>query len=368
MNIEIQFFWGLIMILKRLITGAIFGCLSLSTVAHSALNNVLIYAYAAGFPHNQGIPDADSLIVKQGKLYNYTVTVTTDVNYMTYTNMKKYDLIIFNNTTGAVLPSATNQADFIKYMNEGGGYLGFHGAMDHKDYWQWYTDQGVSFNGHTGADAMVKLDTNKAVNKPEYEDIVKIFPKIPWMWREEWYSFKQNPRRNSDIILTVDEKTFVNAPIDPKQVMVDHPVAWAHRLPALPGSKKQGHYFYTAIGHGGYGKCFKTEIYVNEFVYQAMRWAAGEKDSIGPVRINPSRFLNTYKTDAISAVPGQLDVAVSDLGIHKVDVINMQGQRVNGAQGNGPSTHIFTNLNHESVYLVRIYTTKKTTTKRIFIQ
>jgi uncharacterized protein len=345
---------------------AMFAMLGLSLdLTQAELKNVLIYSFAEGYRHDVGIRDGNALLDTLAKTKGFTLFKTEDGNYMTYENMKKYDVILFNNTTGAALSNPASQAAFIKYLNEGGGWIGFHGAMDHHSYWQWYTDQGVVFNGHTGADAMVKVDT-MATKKAEYADMVKLFPKVPWLWREEWYSFKSNPRVNADILLTVDEKTFVNAAIDPKQVMGDHPVAWAKTLPALPGSTKQGRYLYMAIGHGGYGKCFKTELYVNEFVYQAFRWAAGEQ---GPVtNAQQSKILSRTETNAVSAEPAQLDVSVSELGKHSVEVFNMQGRKVESVGENGPSTHVFSNLDRQTIYFIKISAAKRVTTKRVFVQ
>lgn len=345
-----------------------------SGLAHAAVKSVLIYDRFGTnrFDHTQGIRDGNALIDSLGKAHNFTVTVSDVESFMTYDNMKKFDVIVFNNNVGEALTIAAGQEAFIRYLNEGGGYVGFHGAMDHHQYWKWYTDMGVDFNGHTGANAMVQVDAGAAAKKAEYADIVKVFPKVPWEWREEWYAFKSNPRTNADILLTVDEKTFVNAPIDPQQVMGDHAIAWAKKLPPLAGSTKQGHYFYTAIGHGGYGvngsHCFKNEPYVNEFVYQALRWAGGEKDSAVTTSLQPSPVLSGIRNEAISIAASKLEVSVAENGPHKVEVFNTQGRRVESMHGNGPKEYAFSDLDRQSIYIVKIAAARHVIAKRVYVQ
>ncbi len=334
--------------------------------ARADLKTVLIYSMTAGFRHTQGIPDGNHLIDSLGKAHGFTVTVTENPDSMKYDIMKKFNVVVFNNTTGAVLPLATQQNDFIKYLTEGGGWVGFHGAMDHKGYWPWYTDLGVDFNGHTPGIADINIDTGAGAKKPEYAELLATIPKVTFQWREEWYTFKENPRRNSDILVTADEKTPGWNPSNP---MGDHAVAWAKTLPKLPGFARGGRYFYTSLGHGGYGlngtHCFKNEQYVNEFVYQALRFAAYPA---GPVSVKASKVLPTFRTDAVSQSASQVDVAVGEDGPHAVQILDMRGRKVDGANGNGPSSYVFSRLNRQSIYVVKISAAGHDVSRRVFVQ
>ncbi len=336
--------------------------------SRAALKSVLIYSMTAGFRHDGAIKVGNDLIDTLGKKNGFTVFRTEDPNVMTYTTMKKYDVLLFNNTTGPVLPTAAQQADFVKYLSEGGGWVGFHGAMDSHGYWDWWSNEGVDFGGHTSGTANCRLDTAAAIKKPEYRDIVKIFSALGpnWEWDEEWYAFKQNPRRNSDILITVDEKSPKWNITDPSQRMVDHAVAWAHKLAPLAGSTKQGHYFYTSLGHGQ-GGVFKSEKYVNDLVYQGLRWAAGEMDGALPEAIQESNVVFETETRAISAMPARIDVSVSQTGPHQVDILNLQGRRVGGGNDSHPRTYTFGNLPRGSIYLVRIKAAKQTISRRVFV-
>ena len=89
------------------------------------------------------------------------------------------------------------------------------------------------------------------------------------MLKEEWYSFKTNPRASGNHILaTLDESTY--QPIFMGQNLSmggDHPIAWSRRI----GADRM---FYSAIGH-------RPEMYA-EPVYRrmltnAIGWAADRK-------------------------------------------------------------------------------------------
>lgn len=354
--------------MKKIYSGIAIGLLTVSA-AQAALKNVMMFfgTGAGAYQHTSGFTDGGLLLDTLGKAHGFTVFKTDKVADMTYENMKKYDVIVWNNNVGPALTDPVKQDAFIRYMNEGGGYVGIHGAMDHHQYWPWYTTMGVDFNGHMPGSAFVNVDT-MATKKPEYADIVNIFPKTPFKWDEEWYSFKTNPRvSGADILLTVDEST-AGWNIPATQKMGDHAVAWTKRLPPLAGSTKQGHYFYMSIGHGGIGSVFKKELYVNEFVYQSLRWAAGEKDNPGVTGLNQSRILGTGKTDAISSSASQLDIAVGEVGAHHVEVLDMQGRLQQSVRGNGPRSYVFANLHRQSIYLVKITAANRVVTKRVFVQ
>ena len=325
---------------------------------------VLVYSHegTGSYRHTNGITAGNALIVSLGAAHGFTVTVSEDPNFMTYDNMKKFDVIVFNNTVGASIPSTPSQEAFVKYMNEGGGFLGIHGAMDHHDYWKWYADEGVDFNGHTSGTCFVNVDT-AGLKNPEYGEITGIFPKTHFLVDEEWYAFKTNPRDGADIILTVDE-TSPGWGIPATQKMGDHAVAWAKKLPALPGSAKQGHYFYMSIGHGQ-GGVFKTEPYINDFVYQSLRWAGGEKE--GTVGVRETRALPAADPGALSASRSGLELSVTEPGPHRIEIFDTRGRKSASVRGSGPHAYAFPGLRGQSVYLAKIVTSKQSITKRVFL-
>ena len=56
--------------------------------------------------------------------------------------LAKFDVVIWNNSTGRVLTDE-QRAAFKAYIENGGGYVGIHGAGDHSHHWDWYEDELV---------------------------------------------------------------------------------------------------------------------------------------------------------------------------------------------------------------------------------
>ncbi len=351
---------------KRILKISILGACMAVSAARAELKSVLVYTKTVGFRHDKGILDGNFLIDSLGKAHGFTVIHTENPDTMKYAILKKFDVVVFNNTTRDVLPLATQQTDFIKYLNEGGGWVGFHGAMDHGGYWQWYADQGANFIGEQFDNANINVDTGAGAKKPEYAAIMATVPKTTFQWRDGWYFFSNSARHNSDVLLTLDENTpgatFVNK-------MGDHPIAWAKSFPKLDGFAQSGRYLYVAIGHGNSGingtHCFKNEPFVNEFVYQSLRFT-GHSDT--PTGTNRSRILPTIRTGAVSASASQIDVAVGEDGPHSVQLLDMRGRKVDGSRGNGPSSYVFSGLNRQSIYVVKVSAAGHEVCKRVFVQ
>ena len=51
--------------------------------------------------------------------------------------LKKYSAVIFLSTTGDIL-NHYQEADFERYIQAGGGYVGIHAAADAEYEWGWY--------------------------------------------------------------------------------------------------------------------------------------------------------------------------------------------------------------------------------------
>jgi type 1 glutamine amidotransferase len=59
-----------------------------------------------------------------------------------------------------------------------------------------------------------------------------------FVFTDEWYAFKRNPRGSVRVLLTIDESTYAPG----TSAMGDHPIAWYH----LVG---RGRSWYTNMGH-----------------------------------------------------------------------------------------------------------------------
>jgi len=98
---------------------------------------VLVLSKAAGFVHSC-IPLAAKTIEAMGtKTGAWTATVTYDPAAITAENLKQYDLLFLNNTTGAFLDdandasaSAARQKALLEFVRSGKGLAGIHAAGD----------------------------------------------------------------------------------------------------------------------------------------------------------------------------------------------------------------------------------------------
>src|ERR1700749_2169742 len=95
--------------------------LSLVTSGLFAKQRVLVFSKTAGW-HHTSIPAGIAAIVKLGQENNFDVDTTIDAGKFVYDNLKQYAAVIFLNTTGDVLNDA-QQAEFIKYIKAGGGFV-----------------------------------------------------------------------------------------------------------------------------------------------------------------------------------------------------------------------------------------------------
>ncbi len=98
---------------------------------------VLVLSKAAGFVHSC-IPLAAKMMEELGtKTGAWTTTVTYDSADITDQNLKQYDLLFLNNTTGAFLddpndPAATaaRKKALLDFVRSGKGLAGIHAAAD----------------------------------------------------------------------------------------------------------------------------------------------------------------------------------------------------------------------------------------------
>ncbi|CAN5350558.1 hypothetical protein BH09BAC6_BH09BAC6_18270 [soil metagenome] len=190
---------------------------------------VLVFSKTAGFHHNSiavGIP----AIIKLGQENNFDVDTTTNSGKFTYDNLKQYAAVIFLSTTGDVL-NDTQQAEFVKYIKAGGGFVGVHSATDTEYGWPWYGDLvGAYFKSHPSKQQVATL------NVVDRSFIATKHLPAEWSRLDEWYNFKYIAK-GLHVLITIDEKSYTGG-----ENADFHPMAWYHNYDG-------GRAFYTALGH-----------------------------------------------------------------------------------------------------------------------
>ncbi|HSI70642.1 MAG TPA: ThuA domain-containing protein [Gillisia sp.] len=191
--------------------------------------NVLIFYKTEGFWH-ESIPAGYQAIGDLGDDHGFDTDDTDDAKDFTKENLKKYDLVIFLNTTGDVL-DAEQQEAFKDYIEKGGSFFGIHSAADTEYDWEWYGKLvGAYFENHPKvqeADIEVLMPEHPAVSHlPER-----------WTRKDEWYNYK-NINPDNKVLLNLDESTYEGGTNGE-----DHPIAWYREL------EGGGISIYTGLGH-----------------------------------------------------------------------------------------------------------------------
>jgi type 1 glutamine amidotransferase len=222
---------------------------------------VLVFNKTNGYIHKDAIPAATEMLQDIAAKNNWSIYHTDNAAVHNISDLKRFDLVIWNNTTGDLLTHEQRMA-FETWHEQNGAWVGLHAAGGDREYdWDWYRDTliGAQFFGHTMSPQFQDAEINTA-------DKSKLTSHIPTPWRvsqEEWYAFESNPRATgSEILLTIDEtsydtsESFFREPTMPGE----HPMAWTHKV----GS---GTMIYLAIGHQAH--TYSNENY-REFVEKSM--------------------------------------------------------------------------------------------------
>jgi glucose/arabinose dehydrogenase/mono/diheme cytochrome c family protein len=248
---------------------------------------VLAFTRTVGF-HHDSIGAASRWLATLDRS-GVDATVTDDPSAFTARGLARYDVVAFVNTTGDVLDEA-QQAALRTWVEAGGGFVGIHAAADTEHDWPWYGELvGASFTTHPPGIQRATV----TVEAPDDPTVAGFAP--TFTVHDELYNFDRNPRRTSDVLLTMDEAGatgFDGKPVgDGFTQGDDHPMAWSHQVGL-------GRSWYTALGHSA---ATWSDPAFRAHVVAGIRWAAA-----------PGRWrIDTIATDLVAA--SLLDVAPSGM-------------------------------------------------------
>ncbi len=203
---------------------------------------------------------------KLGYGEGWLMDTTQTLSGYTLEKLKEYSVIIALNAS----PGPRERRVFEQYMEEGGGWIGFHasGYHDASTGWDWFDSfLGCGLfkcNNWPPQPALLEVETQ---DHPVTQNLPKEFVAAP----SEWYQWQRNIRENPDIevLLSLSPK---NYPIGIKDVVYgdDFPVVWTnHRYRMI----------YLNMGHGdeGYIDAVQQLLFVN-----ALRWIVSMDPSGDP--------------------------------------------------------------------------------------
>lgn len=187
----------------------------------------------------------------------FVLDVTNDFGSISLDSLCQYSVVIMPNRA----PSGEEERKvFEQYMEQGGGWLGFHGAgyNDARTRWPWYVQflgGGVFLcNNWPPQPVLVETDSSE-------HPVTVSLPHEFVAPASEWYMWKPGPRENPDVevLVSISQKML---PLGIKDIIRfgDLPIVWTNRNYRM---------IYLNMGHGDeeFSDATQNLLFVN-----ALRW------------------------------------------------------------------------------------------------
>jgi cytochrome c len=188
---------------------------------------VLVFSKTKGYRH-ESIGVGKLTLIELGEKNGFEVDTTENSDFFNEDSLKRYRAVIFLSTTMDVL-DPVQQADFKRFIEAGGGFLGIHAAADTEYEWPWYGDLlGAYFKSHP------KTQQAK-FKKAQDSELTKNLP-AEWIRTDELYNYKRISK-DINVLYTLDESSYEGGENGDY-----HPIAWYHEF-------EGGRSFYTGMGH-----------------------------------------------------------------------------------------------------------------------
>lgn len=196
----------------------------------------------------------------------FNLDITTNFTDYPYEELKEYDVVVMLN----VMPSAPKEREvFRQYMENGGGWIGFHAAAynDKNTKWPWLVEflGGGIFYCNNWPPQPVKLVMDNTTHP-----VTKNLPASFTAPESEWYQWNPSPRKNKDVevLLSISPD---NYPLGIKDVVNygDFPVVWTN---------KKYRMIYLNMGHGDdeFTDATQKLLFVNAFRWVVSRSPDGD--------------------------------------------------------------------------------------------
>lgn len=212
---------------------------------------VLVFSKTAGFRH-ASIPDGIAAIKKLGREHGFKVFTAEKAEDIKEEYLKNFSAVIFLSTTGDILNNA-QQADFERFIQAGGGYVGIHAAADTEYSWPWY---GKLVGGYFVSHPKIQLAGIDVLSKDH--PATKMLPNR-WERTDEWYNYK-DLNSNATVLMNLDEKSYEGG-----ENGESHPIAWYHEFDG-------GRAFYTGGGHTS--ESYEEALFLSH-ILGGIEWAIG---------------------------------------------------------------------------------------------
>jgi type 1 glutamine amidotransferase len=210
---------------------------------------VLIYSQSFGFRHSVvtrpltgELSHAEKILKQILTREGYEVFVSQDFNDLNGDQFKNYDAIIFY-TSGN---PAINRDNLMKWLKDGGAFVGIHAATDtYKDWPEYVKAIGGSFKTHKQ-----QRKATLKVEAPEHPAL-RAVPQ-GWQIKDEFYLHDNLSRDNVKVLMSIDTEKTSKEDLEAMGMEPggDYPLAWTNEV-------GKGKVFYTALGH-------REDVWTNE--------------------------------------------------------------------------------------------------------
>ncbi|MFO7671976.1 MAG: ThuA domain-containing protein [Bacteroidales bacterium] len=236
------------------------GCLSLFSQEKF---KVLVYT-SPDFYHNPVIPTAITEFKKMAEMHFFDMDWTQQPSNFNDENLEKYNVVVFLQANGGSL-NEEQMLSLKNFVQLGGGFVGIHATSVTRDQNVWFQKLvGRTFTGHPEKQTAVLNVVDR--NFPACMHLSD-----QWLWTDEWYEFGDPLTDNLQVLLSVDETTYVvkrmNDGTEINGMGSFHPIAWYQEYDG-------GRSFYTALGHL---EIHYTDPRFLEHIYGGIYWAATGK-------------------------------------------------------------------------------------------
>lgn len=210
---------------------------------------VLLFSKTTGFRHGESIEEGKAKFAELATKNNWFLYSTEEGGVFNAAQLAKFKVVVFNSSTGRLLDEQQQKA-LQDYVEQGGTWIGIHGAGDNSHQWPWYEQNliGARFSHHPIEKHLQQATVT--LNAVPDTALVAGLPKT-FTHTDEWYVFFDNPRSHgATVIYNIDgEKIDPNGNIFLEKsknfgMGKDHPVAWYRNV-------GKGRSYYTSIGHDG---------------------------------------------------------------------------------------------------------------------
>jgi len=195
---------------------------------------IAFYTAKNDHAHISYVHEANQWFPKMAMKFNFSYDSTSNWNNMNPEFLSQYQVVLFLDTRPE---GPAQRAAFEKYMENGGGWIGFHFAAfaltpsDFPQNWDWYHRHFLgsgSYESNTWrpTSAILRVENSK---HPTSRNLPETFRSAP----NEWYRWSDDLRKNPDIkiLLSVDPSSFPLG-TGPKQNEIwksgYYPVAWTN--------------------------------------------------------------------------------------------------------------------------------------------